>query len=70
MKLDKQDTEQLMDLCEWILDYDEGLPNRDGDRTGEIVRMAHRFSRLINTHEDESWTKNIQLKCGTYSSTK
>jgi len=53
MKLDKQDTEQLSDLCQWILDYDENLPNRDGDRTSEVVKMAHRFSRLIDTHEDE-----------------
>ena len=54
MKLDKQDTEQLMDLCQWILDYDKNLPFRDGDRTSEVVRMAHTFSRLIDTHEDES----------------
>ena len=51
MKLDKQLTEQLSDLCQWILDYDENLPNRLCDRTGEVVRMAHRFSRLIDTYE-------------------
>jgi len=54
MKLDKQSTEQLMDLCQWILDYDGDLPNADGDRTSEVVRMAYRFSRLIDNHEDES----------------
>jgi len=51
-KLDAQDTEQLMDLCQWILDYDENLPNRDGYKTSEVVRMAYRFSRLIDNHED------------------
>tara|TARA_B110000902_G_scaffold87532_1_gene104006 strand:- start:386 stop:550 length:165 start_codon:yes stop_codon:yes gene_type:complete len=54
MKLDAQDIEQLMDICQWILSYDENLPNRDGDITDNVVGMAHRFSRLIDNHEEKS----------------
>lgn len=54
MKLNAQQIEQLMFICQWILDYDEDLPNRDGDGTNDVVNNAHRFSRFIDNHEDES----------------
>lgn len=60
MKLNAQQSDQLMFMCQWILDYDQDLPNSDGDRTDEVVRMAHKFSRfidnydLISEHEGES----------------
>ena len=54
MKLNKQQVEQLMYICEWVLDYDEDLPNRDGEETDNVVNNAHRFSRFIDNHEDES----------------
>jgi hypothetical protein len=48
MKLNAQQIEQLMFICQWVIDYDTDLPNRDGPRTDAVVSNAKRLSRLVN----------------------
>jgi len=48
IKLDAEQTERLMFICQWILDYDENLPNRDGSVTNAVVNNAEILSRRVN----------------------
>ncbi len=48
IKLTAQQTEELMCVCQWVIDYDTDLPNRDGPRTDAVVSNAKRLSRLVN----------------------
>lgn len=48
IKLTARQTEELMCVCQWVIDYDTDLPNRDGPRTDAVVNNAKRLSRLVN----------------------
>jgi hypothetical protein len=53
IKLTPKQTEQLMCVCQWVIDYDTDLPNRDGPRTDAVVSNAKRLSRLVNRFATE-----------------
>ena len=46
LNINKQQAEQLSRMCQWILSYDDNLPNRDGKATQEVVDTARQFSLL------------------------
>ena len=53
IKLTARQTEELMCVCQWVIDYDTDLPNRDGPRTDAVVSNAKRLSRLVNRFATE-----------------
>ena len=46
MQLTEQQTNDLVALCEWLLQYDEDLPNRDGQITDDAVNIARNLLSL------------------------
>ena len=45
--------DRLDDVLEWVIDYDESLPNRYGNKTIDIVETAKKFVDKTGTHK---WT--------------
>ncbi len=48
IKLTARQTEELMCVCQWVIDYDTDPTIRNGPRADAVVSSAKRLSRLVN----------------------